>query len=324
MDKIVERIVRASGVADLFEVLAARLAPTDLQSLLLAVFARRAAAQTPARVLDQYAHNRFVRPAGVNALALADLDRLAFATAQPLFTPLELAPVAPLGSITALGGLDPHWTVATVRNTEVVSDSTNVLALECALRRRALRTNPARAGAAVHLCASHRLLRAQQYNRPEMRAHFRLFALVSAGRAAGSAPFECATLADHLGRYLAFLGEVGTLGYRLGAVRVALTDLAGGIYQAALEQVVIAPLAAQFPAVRFGFDPDRTQGRNYYERICFGLYAQAADGHEYMLADGGFTPWTQQLLSDQRERLLIGGIATERIADLFDRRPVPA
>jgi hypothetical protein len=52
-DKIVARVVRESGVANLLEVLGERLAPTDLQSLLIAVFHRRAARPTPRRVRGQ-------------------------------------------------------------------------------------------------------------------------------------------------------------------------------------------------------------------------------------------------------------------------------
>ena len=32
------------------------------------------------------------------------------------------------------------------------------------------------------------------------------------------------------------------------------------------------------------------------------------------LIDGGFTTWTQQLLSNNKERLLISGLGTERFA----------
>ena len=40
-DPIIERILRETGIPELFDVLAERLNPTDLQSLLLAVYQRR-------------------------------------------------------------------------------------------------------------------------------------------------------------------------------------------------------------------------------------------------------------------------------------------
>ena len=46
-------LARESGVVGLLEALAERLAPTDLQSLLVEVYRRRAASQTPADLLKR-------------------------------------------------------------------------------------------------------------------------------------------------------------------------------------------------------------------------------------------------------------------------------
>src|SRR5213592_488116 len=56
----IARIERDAEVAHLLEVLTERIAPTDLQSLLLEVYARLAAATTAKRLLEQYEANRFV------------------------------------------------------------------------------------------------------------------------------------------------------------------------------------------------------------------------------------------------------------------------
>src|SRR5215218_6983851 len=130
-----DRISRAAGVRNLVDVLAERLSATDQQSLLLDVFRRRAAKLQPADVLRRYERGRFVRPSPLDPRRLLAFDEVAFAVAAPTFEPVELAPVAPLGAVSALADLDQNLAVATVRNTEVVSDSTNVLALECAARR---------------------------------------------------------------------------------------------------------------------------------------------------------------------------------------------
>jgi hypothetical protein len=193
-DKIIARILRASGVANLVELLGEDLAPTDLQSLLLAVFHRRATRQTPRRVLEQYAQNPFVRPAPVDAGALLELDRLALRVAAPAFEALDLSPLAPLGTCSAPAPVDQNRVVSTIRNTEVVADATNVLALECALRRRAQRHE--RGSEPVRVCASQRLVRAQRYTGPHMRAHFRMFSLCTAGRAAGLGGFEVPALTE--------------------------------------------------------------------------------------------------------------------------------
>ena len=316
MNDLLERILRESGTPNLLEILVDSLNPSDLQSLLLEVYRRRASHLTPADVLAQYEHNRFVQPSTVDPLVTMELERLAFSLAAPPFQPIELAPLCPLGATSAIAAVDQNSTIATIRNTELVSDSTNVLALECAVRRRALlksKNNLER----VRLCASHRLLRAQNYDRSDMVAHFRLFALVSAGRDEGAQQFELVSLVEHLHFYIRFLSSLAERGYALRVLRVDLTDLARGLHHEGLRTSVMEPLAAEFPGIKFILDPDRQAGRGYYENFCFGMYAKDSQGQDHNLVDGGFTNWTQQLLSNQKERLLISGIGMERLCSLY-------
>jgi hypothetical protein len=49
-----------------------------------------------------------------------------------------------------------------------------------------------------------------------------------------------------------------------------------------------------------------------YTGARFGIYVEDRTATEYFLVDGGFTNWTQQLLSDRKERLLISGLGSER------------
>jgi hypothetical protein len=316
---IIDRIRREQAGTELFEALAERLNPSDLQSLLLEVYRVRAAQQTPAGLLAQYQCNRFAQPSAVDPRLLLEFDRLAFALAAPLFQPIELAPVSPLGTTSAVAPVDQNSAVATIRNTELVSDSTNVLALECALRRRGLSHDPAQTHAPVRLCASQRLLRAQHYDRPGALAHFRLFALCTAGRDSGSYRFESEALLEQIGVYVRLLLGLIERGYAMRDLRIGLTDFAAGKHQAALQAGVIAPLAAQFPNVAAGFDPDRTSGRDYYDAVCFYIYITDNAGAEHTLVDGGFTSWTQQILNNKKERLLISGIGTERVCSLFGK-----
>jgi hypothetical protein len=318
-NNILDRILRESDAPDLFNILTERLNPSDLQSLLLEVYRARAARQTPANLLAQYSRNRFVRPSAVSPLRLIEVERLAFSLAAPLFHPIELAPVCPLGTTSVVASVDQNSTMATIRNSELVSDSTNVLALECALRRRGLLQSPARVSERVRLCASHRLLRTQHYDRPGALAHFRLFALCTAARDQGSCRFEVEALVEQLGFYLRLLSALIERGYAMHGLRIGLTDFTDGRYQAALQDGVIALLAAQFPNVALEFDPDRATGRDYYDAVCFYIYIKDHAGAEHVLVDGGFTSWTQQLLNNKKERLLISGIGAERVCSLFGK-----
>jgi len=316
-DPIIDRILRETGAANLLDILVDRLTPSDLQSLLLEVYRQRAAKQTAATLLSSYERSRFVRPSPVSPRALIEVDRLAFSLAAPLFEPLELAPVCPLGTNSVVAAVDQNKAIATIRNTELVSDSTNVLALECAARRRRYLRAPGQSRERVRLCASHRLLRPQNATGPATFSHFRLFGLCTAGRDEGSYRFEVESLAEQIGLYLRLFSALPASGFDMRSPRVDITDLGGGARQEALRASVIEPLAAQFPHIQIALDPRRSSGRNYYTGVCFAIYAKDRADVEYMLVDGGFTNWTQQLLSNRKERLLISGIGTERLCSVF-------
>jgi ribosomal protein S18 acetylase RimI-like enzyme len=44
------------------------------------------------------------------------------------------------------------------------------------------------------------------------------------------------------------------------------------------------------------------------------MYARDQAGRDYFRVDGGFTDWTQQFLSNRKERLLISGLGSEQVA----------
>lgn len=78
MDKIVERIEREAGIPGLVSILAERLSPTDLQSLLLEVYRIRSKRIQPASVLADFETNRFVRPSAVSPISLLKWEQIAF------------------------------------------------------------------------------------------------------------------------------------------------------------------------------------------------------------------------------------------------------
>jgi hypothetical protein len=316
-NRIIERIVREAGVPDLVNVLAERLDPTDLQSLLLEVFRRRAAGVTPSRLLDRYEQDRFARPSGLPPRRIAEIEHLAWSLLPAAYEAIELSPVCPLGTNAAIATVDQNNVVSTIRNSEVVADLTNVLALECAVRRRELLCRDPRSRERVRLAASHRLVRAQAYHSPLARPHFRLFGLVTAGRDEGSFQFETSSMVEHMGFYLRLLQEAARQGYEVDAVRVAITELEDGRRDRALHEHVFTPLKENHPDATVAFDPDRASGRGYYVAGCFKIYATNRAGTEIELIDGGFTTWTRQLLSNAKERLLISGLGIERLCTEF-------
>src|SRR2546427_12803275 len=231
--RIIERIERDAGVPTLTEVLVDRLPPTDLQSLLLEVHGRRAKKRDPKELIKAHVSNRFTRPSTASPIRLLEWDRIAFSRLPKVFQPIELSPVCPLGTVSALSPISQDWTVSTIRNTEVVADSTNVLAIECAVRRREQRNFSSGKAASVHLAASHRLLRGQKFGvGPDAKQHFRIFTLCSAGRDTGNLMFETESLGNHVGFYLAALGQF--LGTKR-ALRVAISDFGSKTPRAAVQ-----------------------------------------------------------------------------------------
>ncbi len=314
MKRIVERIEREARVPGLVSILAERLSPTDLQSLLLAVYRSRASDRQPSAVLADYEADRFVRPASVSPVSLLRWEQTAFAQLPEEFQPIALSPVCPLGANSAVAPVDQNWAVSTIRNSEVVSDSTNVLALECAVRRRELLRADPKSSDAVHLAASHRLLRGQRYEDPGLLAHFSAFALCSAGRDQGNLQFEMAALALHIRAHLralrAFAGPDVPL-------HVSVSDFETATRGERIEMRLLSPLRSEFNGVACVLDTARTSGRGYYDSLCFKIHATAGDGRRMELVDGGAVNWTQKYLSNGKERLVISGIGSERVVQAF-------
>lgn len=314
MNRMIERIERTAGVSGLVDVLSERLKPTDLQSLLIEVFRRRAGQRKPAALLADYRNDSLVRPSTTSPLRLLEWERTAYAHLPAAFEPIALSPVAPLGACSVPALVHQNRVLATIRNSEVVSDSTNVLALEAALRRRDLLRADARSAQAVHLAASHRLLRTQQFPGPNSFSHFAAFALCSAGRDGGRWRFELETLVTHSLFYLrtldAFLG--GAVGLRL-----ALTDFNDADRRSWLDSEILTPVRAAFPRVECVFDDVRTSGRGYYVDLCFHIYASGPDGEMLEVADGGVVDWTQTLVGSGKERCVISGIGSERVCAVW-------
>ena len=184
---ILRRILASSGVPNLVSLLAGELTASDLNSLLLEVFKRRAAS-VQEKTLMVLATN-LTAPSEIDARLLAAFDQCAYQAAAD-FQALDLSPVCVFGTASTLGGIDQSNLLTALRGTELPGDSTPILAMECARRLKA-------GDALVRLCSSHRLIRMQKFDFPGFSPHFRLFGLTSAARDTGSMRFEL----KHLGEF---------------------------------------------------------------------------------------------------------------------------
>ena len=303
MNTLIDRLQRKLGLGSLLDRLEERLSWSELNSLLLELFRRRAIQLSPAQVLQQYTGNRFVAPAGVDTLRLRRTELAWLERARERgFRPLTLSPLAPLGACSAVGEVDQNNVVSAMRGTEVISDATNVLALQIAQDRKAAPDKHAR----FHYAAGHRHVRGQAFDHPAFTAHFAVFCLASGGRDPGNYAFEREQLEQHLRlildlllrhfeRHELFLRFYLKRGGR--AFRDALEGYPGGVWQ-------------QLP-VEWQEDPEHA----YYDLLQFKVFLRR-DDQAIDLADGGPVDWTRRLLSDRKERSFISGIGLELVHKL--------
>jgi hypothetical protein len=297
MSKTLDRIAAEAGIPDLVEALSDRLSPTDLQSLMLAVYARRSERRTPADVLADYERSRFF---GASSLPSSGFTAFAAAAeaAASAFTFLTLSPMAPLSACAAVASVGQDWSIPTVRTGEVVSDPTNILMLEAALRRRA---DPA--AGPVHLATIQRVIRPQNYGNPKALAHFTLFALVSAGRDTGSYRTEAAMITTHLDALISAITAF-VPGLKLS---LSYTIRTASHTDARLTAITDA-------AARHGLDlweePNREAVTGYYAGLCFHLWAETVEGRR-QLADGGAVDWAGKLTNNGKERGFISGCGVD-------------
>jgi len=308
---ILRRVERETGCNDLAQILGKQLESGDLHSLLLAAFRERSRQRTPGQVLSDYLDQTLMRPCAIDARVFLAWDQTVYRFLPAAFTPLELSPVCPFGSHSTFATVSQDKTLVTIRGAEVISDATNVLALEAASRRRSLLRQTPRDATTISLASSHRLVRTHSTAYP----HFRLFHLITAGRDTGDSRFECPALVEHL---TIFLHALNTFLTPQAVLRVSLTDLTEGAREARWQERILAPLRTRFPQIEIRFDPERLSGRGYYQECCFKLHAQRS-GEWLEIGDGGFTDWTQRLLSDRKERLLISAVGSDRICGLVTK-----
>ncbi len=299
------RVVDETGGPAFLELLADQVPGTDLTTLLLEVFRRRAARVGPSDVLRRYRTDRFVAPAIVDFAALRRAEDVMLGALPGDFETLVLAPVVPLGTHTAAGDVDPRNVIATIRGTEVAADPTNGLALEAAARRSELLKSAPRSAEVVRLAASQRVTRAQLFEGPASFAHFQLLGVVTAGRDTGSREFERRHLAEHAGLAASGMEALGA-----EAVTIAITCMDDGARHVFAE---VKDALAGLSVTEVVEAPERASGRSYYRGLCFKIFASA--GSQCIeIGDGGFVDWTAKLLGNRTERLLISGYGLDRLA----------
>lgn len=215
-EDIARRIVRDLDTPGLTELLADRLPGSDLHSLLLSVLKRRVARIEPSQLKRP---NAASQACDLDGRFLHEVERACYASASE-FEAIDLSPLNPLGALGVLTGLDQANALSTVRAFECTSDPTLGLAIECVRRRE----RPADRKPTTRVCTVQRVVRFPVPVKPGLRAHFKLFSLVTAARDAGSFSVEVAALREHIAVYLSLLSSLNALGFIFDGIGVEISD----------------------------------------------------------------------------------------------------
>jgi hypothetical protein len=290
-----------------YAALAQGLAASELWSLLLGVAEQRAAQRSPALVQQQWERDRFVCPAYIDQRTLNHLDSHLLAAASA-FEALELSPLAPLGSCSAIALAGQNKIVSTVRGTEVVSDPTNLLALESARR---LRKN----AQTVKLTTNHRCVRAQAVPKvPGFAAHFRMFCITTAGHERKDQAFLVESLSEHIQTHIGALNRLEQHGYSFPdrTLKILATPERKALGERIASGVGGTPVVFE------------TLAHDYYDGLRFMMSARAVSGEHMPLIDGGAFDWLRKLTSNNKLVFVASAIGSQLAAYLYRVPKEPA
>jgi len=303
MNKITKRILEKIGQPQLLEQLSG-LSQSDLNSLFLEISKAQTNKLTPTNILKSYRSNRFVVPSALDPASFyqleADMTRKAKADG---IEPVLLSPVAPLGSCSVFGCVDQNNVVSATRGCEVLSDTSNMLAIYLAdkIRRGDIDNKNG-----VHVCSIDRVTRAQTFEEAGFFAHFGVFCIVSSGKDTGS--YSCEV--DLLTKQLSFYREFFKTGYDAD-MTIVLRKRSGYTDTDGFFAKMLHLMQLQLPDVPITTD-ESNEDNNYYKGINFKMYMHTKT-ETIEIGDGGFTDWTQKMLGNKKERCLISGLGVDRL-----------
>lgn len=222
---MLQSISKEFGAPNLLEILST--APMHrLQPILVLAFKNRVKARKPVELLQEY--ERKQEFLGISSIAQNNLYKFALTchgAVRPTFEAVQTSPIAPFGLNAVLSMISQNNTLSSIRGSEVVSDLTSQLALECALRRK--RNITQKDDSAVHISTSGRVLRLQPFDKSKgYMQHFNLFALCSGGpNILANDGFAVPTLQTHIAMLLNVISALHKEGYESSNITVKISDI---------------------------------------------------------------------------------------------------
>ena len=301
---IVTKILERIGQPGLMRVLTEELTGTELNTVLLDVFADATSKLSPPKLLNRYQLNRFVKPSDLPVLELKrmELDVLELFNSFN-FQPIELSPVSVLGSCSVVATADQDKILSALRGTEVLADATNSIALHvCDLKQRT--KNSRDQAEMISFATIQRHVRTPQIAIKGFTPHFKIGCLVTAGTDKGSYSFEKESLRQHI----VLMKELYMNYYKVDGIRFRFLCRTNGYDSSErLAEQVKEFVVTKHPSIVIDVIPKPEKEIDYYKGIQYKVDIDVR-GKTFEIGDGGFVDWTQKILQNKKERMLSTGI----------------
>ena len=300
---IVDKILERAGESHVLTLLSENLSGTELNSFLLEVFNRRTSRQSPAQLLKHYQSNRFVKPADLPVLEMkqTELDILKIFH-KFLFEPLELSPVAVLGTCSVVALADQKKILSALRGTEVLADATNAIALHISDLKKQKIWSLKSPTEKLRFATIQRHVRTQSISGKGFTPHFKIGCMVTSGLDVGNFGFEKEALTEHI----LVMKEIFREYYKVEQLSFRLVCRGGYDDSIKLASEVKRFVQQHYPETAIQIVETSEKEIGYYKGIQYKVDIKWGD-KTFEIADGGFVDWTQQLLQNKKERLLITG-----------------
>ena len=294
-----QKLLKEKGLDNMISFLSEEITESELNTLLLHVFNKRSKDLRSKEVMKNYRENRFVIPSKIDLLENAFLELTMLQIAKEKgFRIMEFSPLAPFGTCSIHQNVHQNKVVSSTRRTEVVSDITNVMALEVA---ESIRQDPR--VDAFNLATVHRQVRGQGFDNPKYSAHFRVMAMASSWLDKGNYHQESIYLKNHIDFYLQIFEEV----YHIQKEDLVITlELSSSEYSELTQ--LEEKFRESYDQLQVKKNDQLDSSSGYYSLLRFGIKIKDLP---YLLVDGGTVNWMQKMTQNKKRRLLISGIGTE-------------
>ena len=307
-NRLLQKIIAKQGDQNVFEFLSQHLPLSAFNSFLLEVFNQRVKQIGAPRLLRNYCENRFVQPFRFDPISFKEYElQLLKAVRKQGFEIFQASPLAPLGSCSVPATVDQKKIISALRNTEIVADVTNIMALEIARRKKEnghLQD--------LKLAATHRHVRGQAFDFPGFTPHFSIISLVSAGRDKGNYAFEVNEIIRHVQTYVKLLTQ--QLPFKREQLSFQCSMMIEGENQVKekLNKIFTDRIDIEVQQPKIIHPTEK----RYYRDFRFAI-SLTLNENTYEIIDGGGVDWTQQFLQNKKERLMISGMGSEFLYGLM-------